>query len=327
MIDRRAVIRTLAFFAVPVVAKAQQAGKTARIGYLGVNRPEDIPHLLEALRLGLREHGWVEGQNIQIEYRWAEGMPDRLTRLVGELVRLNVDLIIAPATQAIQAAKHATSTIPIVMVASNDPVSDEFVASLARPGRNITGLTLEPGPEIGEKQVELLRETMPRLSRVRVLTNPANRAHSLMSASLRSAARSLGLQLEFFEAQSPDEIDRAFVVPTNVRAGALLVHSDAMLFGQRRRIAELAARSRLPVIYPWRDAAEVGGLISYGASLRDNFRRSASFVDRILKGAKPTDLPVERPTKFEMVINLKTAKALGLKIPTSLMVRADQVIE
>jgi putative ABC transport system substrate-binding protein len=312
---------------VPLAAEAQQAGKAARIGYLGVNRAADVQHLLEALRLGLREHGWVEGQNIHIDYRWAEGAPDQLGRLADELVRLKVDLLVVPATQAIQAAKSATPDIPIVMVGSNDPVADGFVASLARPGGNITGLIFDPGLEIGGKHVELLVQAVPKLSSVAVLVNPENRTHRLMSDSIRGAARSFGVQLQFFEARSPDELNTALVAATKARAGAMLVHSDAMLFGQRKRIADFAVKSQLPSIYPWREAADVGGFMSYGANLAENFRRAASFVDRILKGARPADLPIERPTKFELVINLKAARAVGLTIPPSLLARADTVIE
>ncbi len=269
----------------------------------------------------------MDGQTIQIQYRWAEGEPDRLAGLADELVRLKVDLIIAPTTQAIQAAKRATRDIPIVMVASNDPVSDGFISSFARPGGNITGLTFDPGLEIGGKQVELLVQAIPHLSRAVVLVNPANGSNKRMSDAMRVAGRAFGVQLQFLEARSPDQIANAFVAATKGKAGAMLIQSDGMLFGQHRRIADLAAKRQLPAIYPWREAADAGGLMVYGASLADNFRRAAHFVDRILKGAKPGDLPVEQPTKFELVINLKTAKALGLTIPQPVLVRADEVIQ
>ena len=313
--------------AAPFATEAQQQGRVYRIGYLAVNRPEDVRHLLDALRLGLRERGWVEGQNIQIEYRWARGASDQLARLANELVLLKVDLLVAPTTQAIQAAKHATRETPIVMVASNDPVSNGFVVSLARPGGNITGLTFDPGLEIGGKHIELLVQVVPNLSRVAVLVNPENRTHALMSEAMRAAARTFGVQLQFFEARLPDQIDGALVAALKERPGAMLIHSDGVFFGQRSRIAALAARTRLPTIYPWREAADVGGLMTYGASLADNFRRAATYVDKILKGAKPADLPVEQPTKFELVINLKAAQALGLTIPPSLLGRADEVIQ
>ena len=329
-LERRRFMTAIAggLLAAPFVADAQQPGSLRRIGYLGVNRPEDLRHQLEALRLGLQEHGWVEGRNLHINYRWAEGKSDRLARLADELVKLKVELLIVPATQAIAAAKTATRDIPIIMVAaSNDPVADGFVSSLARPGGNITGLTFDPGPEIGGKQLELLVQTIPGLSRAAVLANPENPAHGFMSDPMRAAARSLGVQLKFFEARSPGKINDAMVDAMKWRADAMLVQSDAVLFGQRKPIANLAARSRLPTIYPWRDTADAGGFMVYGANISDNFRRAASFVNRILNGAKPADLPVERPTKFEFVINLKTAKALGLTIPQPLLARADEVIE
>jgi putative ABC transport system substrate-binding protein len=328
VIDRRAFLAGgAALLAAPFAAGAQSGVRVPRIGYLGVNRPEDVRHLLEALRLGLREHGWVEGHTIHIDYRWAEGAPDRLLELAGELVRLSVALILAPATQAIQAARRATRDIPIVMVASNDPVSDGFVSGFARPGGNITGLTFDPGLEIGGKHVELLVQAIPRLTRAAVLVNPENRTSKLMNDAIQSAAVSFGLQLQFVQAQAPDQINRAFVAATKKRAGAMLILSDAMLYGQRRRIVDLAATSQLPAIYPWKEAADIGGFMAYGSNLSDNFRRAANFVDRILKGAKPGDLPIEQPTRFELLINLRTAKTLRLTIPPSLLQRADQVIE
>jgi putative ABC transport system substrate-binding protein len=317
----------LVFLAAPLPAEEQPAGKVYRIGYLGVNRPEQVQHLLDVLDSGLREHGWTQGQNLQIDYRWAGGVSAELSRLADELVRLKVDVLIAPTTQAIQAAQRATRDIPIVMVAANDPVSDGFIFSFARPGGNITGLTFDPGSEIGGKQLELLVQVIPSLSRVAVLVDPRNRTHELMSEAMRAAARKLGVQLRFFEAQRPDEIDDALMAALKERPRAMVVQSDALFFGQRKRIADLAVKNRLPAIYPWREAADAGGLMSYGASVAENFRRAGIFVDRILKGAKPGDLPVEQPSRFELVINLKTAKTLGLTIPPSLLARADQVIE
>lgn len=329
MIDRRTLLAGTGavVLAATLPAGAQQAGNVPRLGYLGVNRPEEVQNLLDALHLGLRERGWVEGQNVQIDYRWAGGASDQLARLADELVRLKVDLLIAPTTQAIHAAKRATRETPIVMVASNDPVSDGFVVSLARPGGNITGLTFDPGLEIGGKHIELLVQVVPNLSRVAVLVNPQNRTHALMSGAMRVAARTFGVQLQFFEARLPDQIDGALVAALKGRPGAMLIHSDGLFFGQRGRIAAFAARTKLPTIYPWREAADAGGLMSYGASLPDNFRRAGGFVDRLLKGAKPADLPVEQPTKFEFVINLKTAKAISLTIPPSVLGRADEVLQ
>jgi len=329
VIDRRTFLAGTGavLLAAPVAAEAQQAGKVYRLGYLGVNRPEDLKHLLEALRLGLREHGWVEGQNLHTDYRWAEGVSDQLSRLADELVSLKVDILIAPTTQAIQAAKRATRDIPIIMVTANDPVGNGFVVSLARPAGNITGLTIDPGLEIGGKHIELLAQVIPHLSRVAVLVNPQNRSHERMSEAIRAAARAMGVKLQFFEARRPDEINVALMAASKERPGAMLTHSDGLFFGQRQRIADFAVRNRLPTIYPWREAAEAGGLVTYGTNPAYNFRRAASFVDRILKGAKPGDLPVEQPTKFELVINLKTAKALGLTIPPSLLGRADEVLQ
>jgi putative ABC transport system substrate-binding protein len=287
------------------------------------------PHFgVDAFRQGLRELGWAEGRNIVIDYRFAEGRLDRLPDLAAELVRLKVDIIVAQATPGAAAAKNATETIPIVMVPVGDPVGLGLIASLARPGGNVTGVSYSVGGlEIAGKQLELLKETLPKVRRVAVLSNPANPAHALVIRELNVAARSLGVQLQLLEARGPNEFDGAFAAMATERVGALLVVADTMFVLQRTRLADLAARSRLPAAYGWREHVEAGGLMSYGPSLRDLFRRSATFVDRILKGAKPGDLPVEQPTKFELVINLKTAKALGLTIPPSLLSRADHISE
>jgi putative tryptophan/tyrosine transport system substrate-binding protein len=300
MIHRRTFLAGMAAtMAAPLVGEAQPAGHAPRLGYLGVNRPDEVPTLLQALRLGLREHGWVEGRNISIEYRWALGASEHLPRLAEELGRFRVNLLIAPTTQAIDACKRRTSGIPIVMIAANDPVADGFVASLARPGGNITGLVFDPGLEIGAKHVELLVQAVPRLSRIAALGNPENRAHRRMIDAVHRGAQGSGVELVFVEARVPNEV----------------------------KITDFAAKEHLPAIYPWREAATAGGFITYGANLADNFRRAASFVDRILRGAQPGDLPVERPDRYELVINLKTAKALNLTIPPSLLLRADEVIE
>ena len=313
--------------ALPLAAVAQQGRKVYRVGYLGLTTLADVRHLVEALRQGLREVGLIEGQNIQLDFQWAEGRSDRLARLADELVSRHPDVLVVPTSQGIRAVQAATRSIPIVMVATNDPVSDGFVASLSRPGGNITGLIFDPGLEIGGKHVELLTQAVPKLSRVAVLGNPANPTHERMAEAVRAGTRSFSLQAEFLEARSYEEVKSALAAVAASRPGAMVVLSDGTLFGQRRQIVEFGLTHRLPVICPWREAAAVGGFMSYGASLADNFRRAASFVDRILKGARPGDLPVERPTKFELVINLKTAKALGLTIPQSLLQRADQVIE
>jgi putative ABC transport system substrate-binding protein len=310
----------------PLAAEGQEAGKVARIGYLAFNLATS-PHPDEAFRQGLRDLGYVEGRNIVIEYRDTEGKFERFPALAAELVSLKVDLIVAGAYQATLAAKNATKTIPIIMVAVADPVRIGLIASLVRPGGNITGLALFAGTEIFGKYLELLKEAVPNLSRVAVLSNPANPMHVLRLREVEVAGRSLGVQVQILKAQGPEEFDSAFAAMTRERAGALYVVGDPMFWAQRRRLAELAAKSRLPAVYELKDHAEAGGLMAYGPNLLDMYRRAATYVDKILKGAKPGDLPVEQPTKFELVINLKTAKALGLTIPPSLLLRADQVIE
>ena len=329
MIDRRTFLAGTGavLLAAPLAADAQQAGKVPRIGFLSLTSPSDRPPLLDAFRQGLRELGWVEGQNIVIDYRYAEGRVDRLPDLAAELVRLKVDLIVSWGTQGVTAAKNATETIPIVMIAVRDPVGTGLMASLARPGGNVTGVSGYAGLEIVAKQLELLKETVPKIRRVAILSNPTNAYHQLAIRDVNVAARSLGVQLQLLEARGPNEFDGAFAAMAKERVGALLVLSDAMLNSHRTRLADLAARSRLPAAYGVRESVEAGGLMSYGPSFLDLFRRSAAYVDKILKGAKPGDLPVEQPTKFELVINLKTAKALGLTIPQSLLQRADEVIQ
>src|SRR6266567_6599300 len=322
------VTLTLSLLAAPLAADAQQAGKVPRIGYLGLTSPSDRPPLLDAFRQRLRELGWVEGQNIVIDYRYAEGRVDRLPDLAAELVRLKVDLIVASAgTQAATAAKNATETIPIVMIYVRDPVGTGLIASLARPGGNVTGVSGSAGLELFAKQLELLKETVPKIRRVAILSNPDNAYHQLAIREVNVAARSLGVQLQLLEARGPNEFDGAFAAMAKERVGALLVLSDAMLNSHRTWLADLAARSRLPAAFGVRDDVEAGGLMSYGPSILDSYRQAATYVDRILRGAKPAELPVERPTKFELVINLKTAKALGLTIPQSVLGRADQIIE
>jgi len=329
MITRVALVAVLAvsFLAAPLAADAQQAGKVPRIGWLGVEPPSDRPALLAAFRQRLRELGWVEGQNIVIDYRYAEGRIDRLPDLAAELVRLKVDLIVSFGTQGVTAAKNATKAIPIVMIAVRDPVGTGLIASLARPGGNVTGGSGSAGLEMFAKQLELLKETVPKLRRVAILSNPTNAYHQLAIREVNVAARSLGVQLQLLEARGPNEFDGAFAAMAKERVGALLVLSDVMLNSHRARIADLAARSYLPAAYGVRESVEAGGLMSYGPSFLDLFRRAAIYVDKILKGAKPAELPVELPTQFELVINMKTAKALGLTIPPSVLLRADHVIE
>jgi putative ABC transport system substrate-binding protein len=308
-------------------AYAQQAGKVPRIGYLGVTSASDRPSLLDTFRQRLRELGWIEGQNIVIDYRFAEGRLDRLPDLAAELVRLKVDVIVSLGTQGVTAAKNATKTIPIVMIGVRDPVGTGLIASLARPGGNITGVSGSAGLEIVTKQLELLKETVPKIRRVAILSNPANAYHQLAIKELNVAARSLGVQLQLLEARGPNEFDGAFAAMAKERVGALLVLSDVIFNDHRARLADLAAINRLPTAYGIRESVEAGGLMSYGPSFLDFYRRSTAYVDKILKGDKPADLPVEQPTQFELVINLRTAKMLGIEIPPTLLSRADEVIE
>jgi putative tryptophan/tyrosine transport system substrate-binding protein len=314
--------------AAPLAAVGQQAGKIPRIGFLSPSSPSDSRNRfrLGALQQGLRELGYVEGQNISIEARWAEGKYERLPGLAAELVRLKVDVIVTYAPPAIQAAKEATATIPIVMGGVVEPVATGFVASLARPGGNITGLSLM-APELVGKQLEILKEVVPKVTRVAVLGNPANAGTTPQLRHAQDAARTLRLQLQPLQARGANEIDSAFAAMTKEGAGAVVVLVDAMFVDQRTHIADLAARRRLPSVYGLMDFVEAGGLMFYGANDAERFRRAAYLVDKILKGAKPAGLPIEQPTKFDLVINLKTAKALGLTIPQSLLQRADEIIQ
>jgi ABC-type uncharacterized transport system substrate-binding protein len=327
--DRRAFISSIAggFLAAPLVVDAQSTGDVRRIGYLSNTSLAASSRFVEALRQGLRELEWVEGQNIVIEYRWAEGRSDRLPGLAAELLRLKVDVIIAAPTPSAVAAKNATRTIPIVMVAVGDPVRLGLVASLARPGANVTGTSFDVGLEVFGKELELLKETLPRLRRVAILSNRGNPSQEVAVRDLKAAAASLRLQLQHLPVRGPNEFDGAFGALKEESADALLVVADSLFNLHRARLADLAARNRLPSMYGFREFVEAGGLMSYGPSVSAVFRRAATYVDKILKGAKPADLPVEQPTTFELVINLKTAKALGLTIPPALLQRADQVIE
>jgi putative ABC transport system substrate-binding protein len=325
-VDRREFLVAAAVLAAPLAAEAQ-VGKVPRVGFLGPRSRSDGAPFLDAFLQGLRELGWAEGHNIAIEYRFAEGRLDRLPGLAAELVRLKVDVILATSTPPAVAAKNATTTIPIVMATSADPVELGLVASLARPGGNVTGLSFSVGLQVVGKELELLRETVPQAHRVAVLSNPANPGNVLALESVKSTASSLGVQLQFLEARGPNEFEAAFAAMARERAGALLVVPDAVFGLHRARLQNLVAKSRLPAMYGLREHTEVGGLMSYAVDLRDSFRRSAAYVDKILKGAKPADLPVEQPTKFELVINLKTAKALGLAIPPAVLARADEVIQ
>ncbi len=318
----------LGVVAAPLAAEAQQAAKIARIGYLAASLAGS-PHLHEAFLQGLRDLGYVEGRNVVIEYRDAEGKFERLPALAAELVALKVDVIVALSTLAAQAAKQATRTLPIVFIAVGDPVTSGLVTSLARPGGNVTGLSVL-APELVGKCLEQLKQAVPGVSRVAALRQPGavpERTEKGILKGAEVAARALGVRLQFVEARGPEDFDRAFSEMTRARAGALTVLPSSMFFNERRRLVDLAAKNRLPAVYPWREFVDAGGLMAYGPNLPDMFRRAATYVDKILKGAKPGDLPVEQPTKFELVVNLKTAKDLGLTIPPSLLARADQVIE
>jgi len=309
-------------------APAQPREKMPRIGYLSPGSATDPmrERFLEAFRQGLRELGYVEGQNIAIESRWTEGVYGRLPALAADLVHLKVDVIVVTGGEATRAARQATRTIPIVMTVVNDPVGSGLVASLAHPGGNVTGLTVM-SPDLTGKQLQLLKEMVPKVSRVALLRNPDNLADTAMLREAEAAAHALGVRLQTLEARNPQEIDNAFAAMTRELAGALLILPDNMLLSQRSQIAELAVKRRLPSIRQSSAFAEAGGLMSYGANYLDLMRRAAPFVDRILKGAKPADLPVAQPTKFELVINLRTAKAIGLTIPPTLLQRADQIID
>jgi ABC-type uncharacterized transport system substrate-binding protein len=330
-----AVVLALRLTLSSLVGEAQQTGKVYRIGVLS-NAPPTTPEVSrnwESFWQGLRERGWVEGQNILIESRYAEGRLERFSSLAAELVSLKPDLIVAvPGTWAGHAAKQATRTIPIVFVYGFDPVGTGLVVSLARPGGNITGLTVVVGLEIVGKQLELLKEAVPNVSRVAALTEGLSgqqdsRGAARLMNEVQAAAQALAMKLQVLEVRSRSELESAFAAMTKERAGALLVLPHSLTFVHAKRIADLAAKSRLPAVYGFRESAEAGGLMAYAASAPDMFRRAATYVDRILKGATPGDLPIEQPTKFELVINLKTAKALGLTIPQSLLMRADEIIQ
>jgi len=307
------------------VAQAQQPMKIPRIGYQAAASPSVVAARIEAFRQGLRKLGYVEGKNIVIEYRYAEGKLDRLPALAAELVRLNVDVIVTAGPSDTKAAKDATSTIPIVMAFDPDPVRNGFVASLARPGGNITGLSTL-APELSGKQLELLKETVPKLSRVAVLGSSAEPGNAQSLKEVELAAGTFGVKLQYLDVLSPKDIETAFQAAGKGRADAVLLLASPFAAPNRKQIADLAIKSRLPTIYFRSDFVEAGGLMSYGASQNDLDRRAATYVDKILKGRKPADLPVEQPIKFEFIINLQSAKQIGLTIPPNVLARADRVI-
>ena len=328
--NRRETIMALAALgAVPRTTAAQQPARIARIGYAASDLGRGPVHLLEAFRQGLRDLGYVEGRNVVIEFRDAAGKLERLPALAAELVALKVDVIFAPGTQHVQAAKQATATIPVVFADVDDPVARGFVANLARPGGNITGLANLNTDLVG-KWLELLKQAVPRVNHVAFLWQPGSlpeRAREEIAKRAEVATRALGVRLQFVEVRGPEDFDRAFSDMARARVDALIVWGGSMMILERRRVAELVAKNRLPATYPMREFVDAGGLMCYAPNVADNFRRAAGYVDKILKGAKPADLPVEQSSKFELVINLKTANALGLTVPPSLLQRADRVIE
>jgi putative ABC transport system substrate-binding protein len=325
-LSRRALVGgALTMLVAPALAFAQSPVRVARIGVLRTSRAASSDPATNGFRQGLRDLGYVEGQNLHLEFRWADGRPERIPVLAAELVQANPDVLVTGGEQAILALKRATSTIPIVMGASNDPVGAGLVDSLARPGANVTGMTVV-APEVSRKRLQLLKEVLPRATRIAVLADPSYPATALDLAETRKAAQALGLRLETVEARTPADIEPAIVAARD-RADALLPVGDPFLTSHRARIAELAAKHRIPAIYYWREFVDAGGLMAYGPNLRESYRRAATFVDKILKGARPSDLPVERPTTFELTINLKTAKAQGITIPQAVLVRADHIIE
>jgi putative ABC transport system substrate-binding protein len=307
----------------PLAARAQQLGKVYRVAFFTAGALA-VP--LSVFVQALQQLGWIEGKNIVLEIRYADNRLDRLPEMAAELVRLKVDVIVASGTLAPLAAKQATTTIPIVMGAAGDPVGSGLVTSLARPDGNVTGLSLM-SPDLAGKRLELLKELLPRISRVAVIWNAANPYPAQVFRETENAARTLGIEVQSLEVKSPDDFDRVFESARLKRPDALITVEDPLTANYLKQISDFAAANKLPSIYGFREFVAVGGLMSYGVSLSDLYKRAAIYVDKILKGAKPSDLPVEQPTKFELVINLKTAKALGLTVPPSLLARADEVIE
>jgi ABC-type uncharacterized transport system substrate-binding protein len=326
--ERRLVLYTLSalLFALSFPVSAQQPRKIPVIGILPPGPISERMHLWDASRQGLRELGYVEGQNITLVFPSAEVKPEHLPHFAAELVSLKVAIIVAAGTVAVQAARDATKTIPIVTPIITDPVEAGFVANLARPGGNITGLTLI-SMQLSGKRLELLREVVPRISHVAVLSNPAALNATLQMKETKLASQAFGVQLQGLEVRDVNDFEKAFQAATRERANALIALDDPLIFTHRARIVNLAAKNRLPAIYGFKEFVELGGLMSYAANLSDMYRRAATYVDKILKGVKPGDLPIEQPTKFELVINLKTAKQIGLTIPPNVLARADKVIK
>jgi putative ABC transport system substrate-binding protein len=311
----------------PLVTEAKQAGKVYRVGILSLNARADSLPLTEALERGLRDRGYVEGRNITLEYRFAERRIERLPGIAAELVQLTVDLILAANNPQAMAARQATTTIPIVMFLGSDPVGEGSVASLARPGGNLTGLTADVTPETWGKGLPLLKELVPKISRVAVLSNSTFRANAARWKPTQDAARQLGVTLLPAAIRGADDLEHAFATMVQGRAEGFVVFTDPVTYARRRQTAGLAVKNRLPAVYPWREAVDAGGLLSYGPDFPDLARRAATYIDKMLQGARPGDLPMEQPTKFELVVNLRTAKTLGLTIPPSILARVDHIVE
>jgi putative tryptophan/tyrosine transport system substrate-binding protein len=325
--QRREALAILAGAAIawPLATRAQQA-RMPVVGFLHYASPDKLTHLADAFRRGLQEFGYIEGQNVVIEYRWAEGQYDRLPALAADLVRRGVGVITAGGSVAAQAAKNATTTIPVVFTSGADPVATGLVASLSRPGGNISGMSLLAA-EMATKRLELMRDLLPRVRAIAMITNPAFPGSHSEMAEVEAAGRSLGMQTHKVVASSPSDLDAAFATISQLSVDAFTVGADGFFITRREQFAALAAHYALPGIYPFPDFPESGGLLSYGLDLVDAYRQAGVYTGRILKGAKPADLPVMQPTKFQLVINLKTAKALGLTVPQALLARADDVIE
>ena len=311
----------------PLAAKAQQAAKVFRIGYLSAPTRESVEGILQAFLRALHTLGWIEGRNVVIEYRWAEGHLDRLQGLAEDLVRRKVDVIVAPAASAALAARRATRAIPIVMIFPNDPVGEGLVASLRLPGGNVTGTTNIPISDMLGKRLQILREAVPNSMRVAMVYDPTDQTSVPPQKSFEAVGRSLGVQLQYVEVRGAEDFDAAFAAMQRQQADGILVAGGTTFLVNRSKFNELAVKHRLPTIFAVREGVEAGGLVSYGVNMTDFIGRSAAYVDKILKGTKPADLAIEQPTKFELIINMHTAKALGLKIPPSLLARADEVIQ
>lgn len=322
-----AIAAIVLFFVEASTASAQSPGKLYRIGYIQTATPDEQAHLTKAFEEGLRELGYVEGRNVVFERRFAWGKQERLPELAADLVKANVDIIVTGANPVIAAVKRATSTIPVVMAGSRDPVGSGFIASLARPGGNITGLTSDPSPEFQGKRLELLKEAVPRATRVALLSNPASPSAETYRKIVESVTQKLGMTLQVVGVSGRDEFEGAFAAIVRGQADAIVVDSDPLFFTARLQIVQLAAKHRLPGVYQAREFVEIGGLMSYGDNVANRFRRAAVYVDKVLKGANPAELPVEQATKFEFVLNLKTAQQLGLTLPPSILLRTDDVIQ